>query len=229
MINANIVVKNLLVNLNLESEAELADKLGMTKNAFSMLKQRNSIGTLIERLLKLEEIEQISFDYILTENTNSKNIFLLSKKIYNVFSEAEIKRVEIDLRNNLDDQENLQKILEKFKTLKGVSFATKLSEMVHGRGERMSVILYQFLQHITDKVLIPVEKEYAKSNFINALKSFEQRGLYRLLFTDQDKKNLLNWLEQELDDDDYYMILSDITGMAEKLKPLLNIFNRPMV
>lgn len=229
MIDANIVVKNLLVNLNLESEAELADKLGMTKNAFSMLKQRNSIGTLIERLLKLEEIEQISFDYILTENTNSKNIFLLSKKIYNVFSEAEIKRVEIDLRNNLDDQENLQKILEKFKTLKGVSFATKLSEMVHGRGERMSVILYQFLQHITDKVLIPVEKEYAKSNFINALKSFEQRGLYRLLFTDQDKKNLLNWLEQELDDDDYYMILSDITGMAEKLKPLLNIFNRPMV
>lgn len=229
MIDANIVVKNLLVNLNLESEAELADKLGMTKNAFSMLKQRNSIGTLIERLLKLEEIEQISFDYILTENKNSKNIFLLSKKIYNVFSEAEIKRVEIDLRNNLDDQENLQKILEKFKTLKGVSFATKLSEMVHGRGERMSVILYQFLQHITDKVLIPVEKEYAKSNFINALKSFEQRGLYRLLFTDQDKKNLLNWLEQELDDDDYYMILSDITGMAEKLKPLLNIFNRPMV
>ncbi|MDP3465025.1 MAG: hypothetical protein Q8R86_04570 [Sulfuricurvum sp.] len=229
MIDTNIVVKNLLVNLNLKSEAELANKLGMTKNAFSMLKQRNSIGTLIERLLKLEEIEKISFDYILTENTNSKNIFLLSKKICNVFSEAEIKRVEIDLRNNLDDQENLQQILEKFKTLKGVGFATKLSEMLHGRGERMSVILYQFLQHITDKVLIPVEKEYAKRNFINALKSFEQRGLYGLLFTDQDKKNLLNWLEHELDDDDYYMILSDITGMAEKLKPLLNIFNRPMV
>lgn len=228
-IKIDFVVSNALKNLKLKSEADLAEKLGMSKNAFSMLKKRNSIGTLVERLLNIGEAEQISFDYILTEQRQSRNIFLLSKKLYNQLNEKELERVELDLQSHLKDQEDLQLIFEKFKTLKGISFATKFSEMVHGRGERMSVILYKFLIHIADKSLKPIEKEYSKSNFINALKSFELRGLHGFLFTEQDKNNLLSWIENELDDDDYYMILSDITGMAEKIKPLLNILNRPLV
>lgn len=225
----NSIVINLQATLNLKTEAELAEKLGMTKNAFSMLKKRNSVGTLIERLLELPESDRISLDYLLADKKQSNKIFLLCKKIYINFDDKEIVQIEMDLDNAIDDQANIQQLLGKFKTLKGATLASKFAEMVHGRGERMSVILYKFLQHIIGKVLLPVEKEYAKSNFLNALKSFELRGLHGFLFSEKDKNNLLVWLEQELDDDDYYMILSDIAGMADKLKPLLNIVNRPIV
>ena len=50
-INTELAVKYLVEELNLKNEAELAEKLQMTKNALSMLKKRNSLGTLIEKVL----------------------------------------------------------------------------------------------------------------------------------------------------------------------------------
>jgi hypothetical protein len=229
MYNINIVVSNLQNFLNLKTETELAEKLGMSRNAFSMLKKRNSVGTLLERILELPESEEISLDYIFSDDEKAKSIYLTCKKIVNTFNESEIIEIETNLKNPLMEKKDVNAIIEKFKTLKGVSFATKLSEMMHGRGERMSVILYKFLKHIAGNILMPVEKEYAKKNFINALKSFRLTGINGALFREEDKNNLLDWMEQELDDDDYYMILSDIAGVAEKLKTMLNIINRATV
>ena len=50
-INTELAVKYLVEELNLKNEAELAEKLQMTKDALSMLKKRNSLGTLIEKVL----------------------------------------------------------------------------------------------------------------------------------------------------------------------------------
>lgn len=44
---------------------ELAERLGITKNAFSMLKRRKSLGTLIEKFIEKEII--VSFDQMVYE------------------------------------------------------------------------------------------------------------------------------------------------------------------
>lgn len=65
VIDINNVVENILKQLNLKNEVELAEKLGITKNALSMLKKRNSLGTLIEKLIEKEIV--ISFDQLVYE------------------------------------------------------------------------------------------------------------------------------------------------------------------
>ena len=51
MYDVKNVIENILKQLNLKNEVELAEKLGITKNALSMLKKRKSLGTLIEKEL----------------------------------------------------------------------------------------------------------------------------------------------------------------------------------
>lgn len=69
MLNKNIdiekAIKNILKQLNLKNEVELAERLGITKNAFSMLKRRKSLGTLIEKFIEKEII--VSFDQMVYE------------------------------------------------------------------------------------------------------------------------------------------------------------------
>ena len=64
-INTELAIKYLVEELNLKNEAELAEKLQITKNALSMLKKRNSLGTLIEKLIEKEIV--ISFDQLVYE------------------------------------------------------------------------------------------------------------------------------------------------------------------
>ena len=60
MYDVKNVIENILKQLNLKNEVELAEKLGITKNALSMLKKRKSLGTLIEKLIEKKLI--VSFD-----------------------------------------------------------------------------------------------------------------------------------------------------------------------
>lgn len=64
-------IENVIEQLNLKNQLDLANKLNITNNALSMLKKRNSIGTLIEKLLELDDV--ISFDSMLY-GTDSKEL-----------------------------------------------------------------------------------------------------------------------------------------------------------
>ena len=63
MYDVKNVIENILKQLNLKNEVELAEKLGITKNALSMLKKRKSLGTLIEKLIEKKLI--VSFDQMI--------------------------------------------------------------------------------------------------------------------------------------------------------------------
>ena len=60
MYDVKNVIENILKQLHLKNEVELAEKLGITQNALSMLKKRKSLGTLIEQLIEKKLI--VSFD-----------------------------------------------------------------------------------------------------------------------------------------------------------------------
>lgn len=77
--NMDNIVENVLKQLNLKNDKELAEKLNISKNALSMLKQRNSIGTFIERLLELDEV--ISIDSILYGTESDELINQINNKI----------------------------------------------------------------------------------------------------------------------------------------------------
>lgn len=77
--NMDNIVENVLKQLNLKNDKELAEKLNISKNALSMLKQRNSIGTFIEKLLELDEV--ISIDSILYGTESDELINKINNKI----------------------------------------------------------------------------------------------------------------------------------------------------
>lgn len=77
--NMDNIVENVLKQLNLKNDKELAEKLNISKNALSMLKQRNSIGTFIEKLLELDEV--ISIDSILYGTESDELINQINNKI----------------------------------------------------------------------------------------------------------------------------------------------------
>ena len=97
-LDMDYIVKNILKQLNLKNQDELAKKLNITKNGLSMIKSRNSIGTLIEKLLSIDEV--ISFDSMLygTDVDEFKN--QISNKIKNEMGELERKINKLKDKND---------------------------------------------------------------------------------------------------------------------------------
>ncbi len=97
-LDMNCIVENILKQLNLKNQEELAKKLNITKNGLSMIKRRNSIGTLIEKLFSIEEV--ISFDSMLygTDVDEFKN--QISNKIKNEMEELERKINKLKDKND---------------------------------------------------------------------------------------------------------------------------------
>ena len=141
-INTELAVKNLLKELNLKNEAELAEKLAISKNALSMLKKRNSLGTLIEKVLTHVD-NNVSID-MLVYGYNS-NCF---KAQTLAFENHKIDELSHILENFIDNQTIMLKIKTKIQRIKGQTFIEKFANLMSGDGERMLILLYSFLIHI---------------------------------------------------------------------------------
>ena len=107
IINTDLAIKYLVEELNLKNEAELAEKLKINKNALSMLKKRNSLGTLIEKVLTNID-NQVSLDKI---------VYGYNSKCFQAQCLATKNNKEEELNNILENFINTQSILFKIKSL----------------------------------------------------------------------------------------------------------------
>ena len=133
--------------------------------------------------------------------------------------------ITIPLSTNVDDVlEN--DISTKFRTIKGKDFISKLGEFWSAKGERMLIILYEFLLHLKEKKLILGPN--IKNEFIEILKSFTPT--YRpFIINQEDKELLIKWCEENLEDIEIIDIMtssSTIEKVIASVKNELNIFNK---
>lgn len=120
----------------------------------------------------------------------------------------------------------LANTLAKLKTIKGKELFTKFAEACHGRGERMLVLLDEFLTHLQNQ---HIELQSSmKADFVKALKNFTPSNHF-FINSEADKTNLVKWIEDNMTDVEIFDILSSTNNMKEVIdtvKDQLNIFNK---
>jgi len=213
-INTELAVKYLVEELNLKNEVALAEKLKITKNALSMLKKRNSLGTLIEKVLIHIDVN-ISLDRLIYGHSSSCfEAQVLAKK-----NQKEDVLASV-LQNFIDSQTIMFGLKEKIQRIKGQTFVEKLLISLNGDAERMLILLYAFLNHL-EKSKIQTS-ENLNSKFVTALKEFpfsKINGLkYGVILKDRDFKQLENFANEELDNvsiGEILMVLAELKSFIK--------------
>ena len=193
-INTELAIKYLLEELNLRKESELAEKLQITENALSMLKKRNSLGTLIEKVL-INIDPKVSMDRL---------IYGYSSNCFRAQTLAIKNQKEDELVTILENFINSQTIMIKFKTkiqrIKNLEFLEKLRDLANGNSERMLILFYAILLDLKkNKLLITNDNLSIKFSEIIDRHDFSYFDTLKfgIISTKKDFSNLKNWIEKD--------------------------------
>lgn len=209
------------------SQKDFANKLGVSQNAIShyLLGKRNPDINTIQKLIDLGVSPLFLF-------SNSKNPF---DETYKLFSEAN-KYLNEDNKNELISPMNefirkynlINVIKLKIEKLKGQNFFQKIIEEFSNRGERTIKLLYYFIIYIEES-----QKDFdflnIKNSFITELEKFKLSKKDKIVsfeIKDEDKKRLIEWIKEELDDPSIFEIISNTSELKILLLEELNIFNK---
>lgn len=222
-INTELAIKYLLEELNLKNESELAEKLQITKNALSMLKKRNSLGTLIEKVL-INIDPKVSMDRL---------IYGYSSNCFRAQTLAIKNQKEDELVTILENFINSQTIMIKFKTkiqrIKNLEFLEKLRDLANGNSERMLILFYAILLDLEkNKLLITNDNLSIKFSEIIDRHDFSYFDTLKfgIISTKKDFSNLKNWIEKELDNISIIEILSSLPALKELIRNELGPINK---
>ena len=209
------------------SQKDFANKLGVSQNAIShyLLGKRNPDINTIQKLIDLGVSPLFLF-------TNSKNPF---DETYKLFSEAN-KYLNEDNKNELISPMNefirkynlINVIKSKIEKIKGQNFFQKIIQEFSNRGERIIKLLYYFIIYIENS-----QKDFdflnIKNSFIAELEKFKLSKKDKIVsfeIKDEDKKRLIEWIKEELDDPSIFEIISNTSELKVLLLEELNIFNK---
>ena len=209
------------------SQKDFANKLGVSQNAIShyLLGKRNPDINTIQKLIDLGVSPLFLF-------SDSKNPF---DETYKLFSEAnkylnENNKNELILpMNEFIRKYNLINVIKlKIEKLKGQNFFQKIIEEFSNRGERTIKLLYYFIIYIENS-----QKDFdflnIKNSFIAELEKFKLSKKDKIVsfeIKDEDKKRLIEWIKEELDDPSIFEIISNTSELKILLLEELNIFNK---
>ena len=209
------------------SQKDFANKLGVSQNAIShyLLGKRNPDINTIQKLIDLGVSPLFLF-------SNSKNPF---DETYKLFSEAN-KYLNEDNKNELISPMNefirkynlINVIKSKIEKIKGQNFFQKIIQEFSNRGERIIKLLYYFIIYIENS-----QKDFdflnIKNSFIAELEKFKLSKKDKIVsfeIKDEDKKRLIEWIKEELDDPSIFEIISNTSELKVLLLEELNIFNK---
>lgn len=209
------------------SQKDFANKLGVSQNAIShyLLGKRNPDINTIQKLIDLGVSPLFLF-------SNSKNPF---DETYKLFSEAnkylnENNKNELILpMNEFIRKYNLINVIKsKIEKIKGQNFFQKIIQEFSNRGERIIKLLYYFIIYIEES-----QKDFdflnIKNSFITELEKFKLSKKDKIVsfeIKDEDKKRLIEWIKEELDDPSIFEIISNTSELKILLLEELNIFNK---
>ena len=209
------------------SQKDFANKLGVSQNAIShyLLGKRNPDINTIQKLIDLGVSPLFLF-------SDSKNPF---DETYKLFSEAnkylnENNKNELILpMNEFIRKYNLINVIKsKIEKIKGQNFFQKIIQEFSNRGERIIKLLYYFIIYIEES-----QKDFdflnIKNSFITELEKFKLSKKDKIVsfeIKDEDKKRLIEWIKEELDDPSIFELISNTSELKILLLEELNIFNK---
>lgn len=225
-INTELAIKYLLEELNLKNESELAEKLQISKNALSMLKKRNSLGTLIEKVLTHIDTK-VSID-MLVYGYNSNSFKAQTLAIENQ-SENEFQKI---LEKFTNEELIIKKIKNKIQRIKGLNFLEKLKELINFDAGRFLILFYGILLDIeknqltltSDNLNIKFSEIINNHNF-----SYFEALKFGVILKKKDFEELKDWVKNELDNVSIIEIISCLPDLKKLLKDEISLFNKPAI
>ncbi|HEC1748077.1 TPA: helix-turn-helix transcriptional regulator [Campylobacter lari] len=200
------------------TQQELGKILNVGQKTVSMWEKGNNNITL-PTILKICEYFQISPNELLANN-------LEDMELHRNFRNYNRLTYELQLENGLSDflksnivNMQLQKISRHIRSLKSVGFIEKLSESWSGNREKMLLILLLFIKHL-NKIELS-HTTISKKDFISMLKKFKislkNIKSYSLILSEKDKRNIIEWVENNLDEIDVNALFIDLRKDVEKI------------
>jgi hypothetical protein len=225
--NVSDAIINLKEILELHNDSEIAEKLSVARNTISGMKKRNSSGALFEKICELKE-NSLSLDAIFIAKSNDEiEYYTLCVELLRLLSgnKQKIDEVKKNLKDLINKEKTFSELFVIIQSIKGKDFFSKFLESWNGKGERMLVILYLFLQDLSNK---EINFKDIKEDFIMSLNEFKipNKSLNSFIFTEKDKDNLIVWVKSNLDDVSCFEIINSIPMILTIIKENLNILNK---
>ena len=220
----NEEIKKLRKNLGLSQE-KFAEELGVVQRTVSAWESGQNEPTISTLLLIFKKYKITPNQLIFGDN----DLFFALLTAYNVAKEHKVESELTELVNSFIHKKWIEDWEKKIRSFKGTSFSQKLGESWGGKGERMLIVLFHFIEHIETLNL----ETFNKSTLINALTSFsipkKIKAKHFFTLKQQDKNNLIEWVDNNLDDLDAGTLLADLPKTKEFIKSELNYINRFVV
>lgn len=215
----------------IKTDKDVASYLEITPNSLNNFKRRNSTGAFLEKVIyiALNRDNSLSFDFLL--NPNPVNLSKLDEKYFEAkeisFSTKNEKKFESILDEFIRDQKPLSPVCNVLQTIKGQDLVHKFFEACSGKGERMLLVLYYFLKDLKKQ---NIDLKNVKKDFIKTLEIFEIPDEYRkkhlFVFGEKDKKNLIKWANENLDEVACFEIINSTDKLLELIQEQLNFLNK---
>lgn len=214
------------------SQTELGNALGVAQKLISNWESGRNDPSF-QNIKQIIEKFDISPAWLLKEEYEVD----MQHDIDEMYFKAKSLAVDPSQKNELKDYFNhfisinstLADTLAKLKTIKGKELFSKLAEAWHGKGERMLVVLYEFLNHLKNQNI--ALQSTMKADFVKALDNFRPSKHF-FINSETDKANLIKWVEENMTDVEIFDILSSADNMKEvidTIKDQLNLINRVSV
>jgi transcriptional regulator with XRE-family HTH domain len=212
------------------SQKDLSIKLGLSTNAISQYvtgKRKPDFAT-IQKLIDLGVSPLFLFSDSINPFDENYKLFSKAMKYSNEQNQNELMKPICEF---ISKYKLIDLIKLKIEKLKGQTFFEKVIEEFSSKGEKTLKFLYYFILYIEES-----QKDFdflnIKKSFINELEKFELSKKDKIVsfeLKDEDKKRLIEWIENELDDSSIFEIISNISELKNIIKDELNIFNKYLV
>ena len=207
--------------LNLSQE-EFGLELGVSQRAVSSWESDTNEIT-VSAITKIYNKWEISPNSILLGGTElnlviDRLLFLSKnnnkeKEIINFIKEYLRKDMELELNRLIN-------------SIKGNTFMQKLSETWSGRGERILLVFYYFIEHLENSNLAIIKKQ----TLVDLVEKFnipiKIRAKHFFVIDKKDKENFKEWIIDSFSDLDAENLVTNLSKTKEFIKNEVNYLNR---
>ena len=207
--------------LNLSQE-EFGLELGVSQRAVSSWESDTNEIT-VSAITKIYNKWEISPNSILLGGTElnlviDRLLFLSKnnnkeKEIINFIKEYLRKDMELELNRLIN-------------SIKGNTFMQKLSETWSGRGERILLVFYYFIEHLKNSNLAIIKKQ----TLVDLVEKFnipiKVRAKHFFVIDKKDKENFKEWIIDSFNDLDAENLVNNLSKTKEFIKNEVNYLNR---
>lgn len=208
------------------NQKELAEKLDLPANTVSQYitgKRTPDHKTILKLLDFGISPLFLFFDEINDPFDSTLESYICAKKLGNE------NKLKICLDTFIEEETSIANTMSILSSIKGKGFISKFNELVTSAGERMTIILYYFIKDLNEK-LFDFSKNDNKEKFIMAINTYEFKKIefnkHFYILTEKDKKKLVSWVEDNLDQVAIFDIVSNKSKILDSLKRNISILNR---